>query len=67
MTVRMRREQIDLLVLILENLDGADRSSLLECIAPGLREEVELQASAPETQGDPGGRVYDGLNTQEAA
>ena len=61
MPVRTRREQIDLLAMIVKNLNEHDRQQFLECIAPGLREEVEIQVLAPVDE--PGGRVFDLLNT----
>jgi hypothetical protein len=50
MPVRTRREQIDLLVMIVQNLDAGERQSFLECIAPSLREVIEAQLLEISTQ-----------------
>jgi len=63
--VQTRREQTDLLAMIVQNLDAGDRQAFLECIGPSLREEVELLAPPP--PGDSGGRVYDLLSSRVVA
>jgi len=72
MPVGTSRERIGLLVMIVENLDAPDRESLLNSIAPVLREVVELQLGLLDgTTAPPAdaldGHVYDVLASQPVA